>query len=252
MGNIIIDINCDMGEGSGPLTKEYKDIFQYISSCNISCGIHAGDPIHIEQTIEAAICHNIRIGAHPSYPDSEGFGRRKMFFSSDELKAIIKYQIAALKGITESHGGKLSYVKPHGALYNEIAKNRAEALTVIDAILSIDPELAIMGLAGSELETFALQSGINFIPEAFADRRYSQNGNLIPRTEKDAVIHDKKQVLNQIISLTINKNTETENRVFIPVNAKSICIHGDNPAALNILKHISFNLHKHNIQLVKY
>ena len=154
--------------------------------------------------------------------------------------------------MTETQGGKLSYVKPHGALYNEIANNRTEAETVIEAILSIDHELALMGLAGSELEKLALQSGINFIPEAFADRRYSQNGHLIPRTEKNAVIHNEKQVLNQIISLAINKNTETENGVFIPVNSKSICIHGDNPATLNILKHISFNLHKHNIQLVKY
>ncbi len=252
MESLIIDINCDIGEGSGPLTKVNKDILQHISSCNISCGFHAGDPIHIEQTIEAAINHNLRIGAHPSYPDAEGFGRIKMSIPSEELKAIIRYQVIALKGLTESHGGKISYVKPHGALYNEIANNPAEANTVIEAILSIDPELAIMGLAGSELEKIALQRGIKFIPEAFADRRYSQNGHLVPRKEKGAVIKDEKQVLNQIISLTINKNTATENGILIPVNSNSICIHGDNPAILHILEYISLHLSKHNIQLVKY
>ena len=138
-----IDINCDMGESYGHFKVGNDDaLFPYISSCNIACGFHGGDPFHIAQTIKKAIAHGVRIGAHPAYPDLAGFGRRKMQIPTIELTAIIKYQVAALKGMTESMGGRLAYVKPHGALYNTAANNVAESTTIIEAVQAIDDSLA--------------------------------------------------------------------------------------------------------------
>jgi UPF0271 protein len=237
MENNKIDINCDMGESYGQFkVGNDQAIFPYISSCNIACGFHGGDPLQIEQTIKGALEHNLRIGAHPSYPDLAGFGRRKMTLVAAELKATIKYQVAALKGMVESLGGQLSYVKPHGALYNEMAKNREEAIPVIEAILMIDPSLSLMGLAGSHLIEIAKEKQINFIAEAFGDRCYESNGQLVPRTEKGAVIYQPEQAVQQIVSIMRDQKIESADGFFIPIHAQSICIHGDNPAAVDILK----------------
>jgi len=234
-----IDINCDMGESYGQFKiGNDRAIFPYISSCNIACGFHGGDPLHIEQTIKGALEHKLRIGAHPSYPDLVGFGRRKMTIATTELKAIIKYQVAALKGMVESLGGQLSYVKPHGALYNEMAKNRVEAIAVIDAILAIDPSLSLMGLAGSHLIEIAKEKDINLIEEAFGDRRYQSNGELMPRSKKGAVLHKPEEAVQQILSIMNDQKVESADGLSIPIHAQSICIHGDNPAAVNILKQL--------------
>ena len=188
MTKISIDINCDMGESTGNhIVGQDEKLMPFISSCNIACGFHGGDPYHMAKTIQLALSHNVRIGAHPSYPDLEGFGRRKMDIPKPELKAILEYQIAALKGMVESKGGKLSYVKPHGALYNFASINRVEAETVIDSVNSIDNHLAMMGPKGSEIEIAANKKGIGFIAEAFGDRRYEPDGTLMSRNNPEAV-----------------------------------------------------------------
>ncbi len=232
-----IDINCDLGESYGNFKiGQDIDIFPYITSCNIACGFHGGDPLQIEKTIQLALNHNVRIGAHPSYPDLLGFGRVNMEIDKAALKALVKYQIAALKGLVESQGGNLKYVKPHGALYNTISKDYDKAITVIKAIQSFSSSLALMGLAGSHLEKLAFQNNIPFISEAFIDRRYQENGMLMSRSKNYAVIKNPSEALEQARMIFFEKQVKTETGKYIPLKANSFCIHGDNPSALMILK----------------
>lgn len=237
MGNLPIDLNCDMGESYGRFKVGNDEaIFPYVTSSNIACGFHGGDPLHIENTIKGAIAHGVRIGAHPAYPDLSGFGRRRMQLGRDELKAVVKYQIAALKGMTESLGGRLAYVKPHGALYNTAADDASEAFCIIQAIREIDPELALMGLAGSIMEETARREQIPFIAEAFADRRYESNGRLRSRSKEGAVIAAPEQAAGQVFSIARHKQVESYDGAIVPVDAQSVCIHGDNPSAISILQ----------------
>lgn len=239
MGMIQIDINCDMGESYGRYTIGNDEaIFPYITSCNIACGFHGGDPLHIEKTIKLAIDHNISIGAHPSYPDLAGFGRRKMDVAPHELKSIIKYQIAAVKGLAESQGSRLSYVKPHGALYNTAADDAQEAEVICQAIKEIDPSLSFMGLAGSLMETVAHSQNIRFIKEAFADRKYTSDGRLMSRALKNAVIDNADEAARQVINICTNHQATAGTGEVISIEADSVCIHGDNPMAVAILKAI--------------
>ncbi|MEL6867249.1 MAG: 5-oxoprolinase subunit PxpA [Bacteroidota bacterium] len=239
MNSNSIDINCDMGESYGRFKVGNDEaLFPWISSCNIACGFHGGDPWHIEQTIKSALKHNLRIGAHPSYPDLAGFGRRAMQIVPSELKSIIKYQIAAVKGLTESLGGSLTYVKPHGALYNTAAKTETEATVIMEAIREIDDSLLLMGLAGSPIEQWAKDHKIPFIAEAFADRQYTPEGRLMSRQLSGALIQDPLQAAQQVMDIATNQKVQTANGSYIPLKAQSICIHGDNPAALEILKQI--------------
>ena len=234
-----ININCDMGESYGHFKVGNDDaIFPYIDSSNIACGFHGGDPLHIEMTIKKAIAHNVQIGAHPGYPDLAGFGRRKMQLPANELKAILKYQIAAIKGMTESLGGQLAYVKPHGALYNTASNSREETAVIIEAIRSIDPQLSLMGLAGSVMETMAKEQEIPFIAEAFADRKYTADGRLQSRQIEGAVIHDPQQSAAQVLSIIQKQQVVSASGTIVPIIAQSVCIHGDNPTAVAILKAI--------------
>lgn len=234
-----MDINCDMGESFGSfIIGNDQAIFPHISSCNIACGFHGGDPMHMENAIRQALLHGVRIGAHPSYPDLAGFGRRKMDVPEEELKAIIKYQVAALKGMVESVGGQLAYVKPHGALYNSTTEDESVALAVIQAVRDIHTDLKLMGLAGSMLESLAQQKSMPFIAEAFADRRYQADGRLTSRSLQSAVLTDPNEAAEQAISIVLTNQVSTVEGVNVKVNAQSICVHGDNPAALSILKAI--------------
>lgn len=237
--SMIIDINCDLGESYGNFKIGNDDaIFPHITSCNIACGFHGGDPLHIETTIKKALAHGLRIGAHPSYPDLAGFGRRHMQLSPEELYALVKYQVAALKGMTESLGGQLAYVKPHGALYNKAASSISVTKTIINAIQSIDDQLLLMGLAGSITEQIASMQNIPFIAEAFADRQYTEEGKLQSRKEVGAVIQDPFKSAEQVVSIVKDNQVISNKGNFIPVKAQSICIHGDNPSAVGILLQI--------------
>ena len=219
-----IDINCDMGESYGNFKIGNDDaIFPHITSCNIACGFHGGDPLHMDQTIKKALAHGVRIGAHPSYPDLAGFGRRKMDLSKEELYALIKYQVAAMKGMVESLGGQLAYVKPHGALYNTAASSISVTKTIIAAIQSIDKKLFLMGLAGSIMEQIGRMKKIPFIAEAFADRRYTDEGKLLSRKEEGAVIHEPFKSAEQVISIIKDQQVISNTGNFVPVQAQSIC-----------------------------
>lgn len=248
MNQLKIDINCDMGESFGNYTIGNDDkVFPYITSCNIACGFHGGDPLHIEKTIKGALAHGVQIGAHPSYPDLAGFGRRYMQIKADELKAIVKYQVAALKGMTESLGGQLAYVKPHGALYNTAAKQKMEALAVIEAVQAIDSSLILMGLAGSPIEALAKEMEIPFVAEAFADRTYMSDGSLRSRTLDEAVIEDPEKASAQVLSIVLDQSVQTYEGQSLPLQAQSICIHGDNRRVEALLQAIDVGLTKAGI-----
>lgn len=235
-----MDINCDMGESFGAnIVGQDEAIMPYVTSCNIACGFHGGDPVHIERTIRLALKNNVRIGAHPSYPDLEGFGRRPMQLPPEDLIPILKYQISALKGMVESVGGKLIYVKPHGALYNLASQNREEALTIVAAIQLIDPNLALMGFAGSVMKDVAEQEGVTFIAEAFADRQYEPDSSLMSRSKSGAVLTSAEDVLVQVKNIVQKQMVVTSDGSELPVHAQSVCVHGDNPAAPDIVKRIN-------------
>ncbi len=247
-----IDINCDMGESYGNFKIGNDDaVFPHITSCNIACGFHGGDPLHIEQTIKKALAHGVRIGAHPSYPDLMGFGRRSMQLSEEELFALVKYQVAAVKGMTESFGGQLAYVKPHGALYNAAASSISITKTIIKAIHAIDDQLYLMGLAGSITEQIARMQQIPFIAEAFADRQYTDEGKLQSRSEEGAVIQDPFKSAEQVVSLIKEERVISNTGSYVPVKAQSICIHGDNPSAVGILLQIDQLLEQNGIEKLR-
>lgn len=244
-----IDINCDMGESHGHfVVGNDTTIFPYITSSNIACGFHAGDPWHMRQSIRAALHHGVRIGAHPGFPDLNGFGRQYMDIPSEQLTAQVAYQIAAIDGVARSLGGKLAYVKPHGALYNAVASKEKEAAAVIQAIQEMDVGLALMGLAGSLIEEMAQVKQVPFIPEAFADRRYESNGQLRSRRKKEAVIHDPEVAARQVVRMVLQEEVESFSGEILSLKARSICIHGDNPAAVSILKAIDDAFIRHQIK----
>jgi UPF0271 protein len=248
MSILRIDINCDMGESYGRFkVGNDEQVFPYITSCNIACGFHGGDPLSIENTIKNAIRHGVQIGAHPSYPDLSGFGRRKMQLKRADLKACIKYQVAALKGLTESQGGRLAYVKPHGALYNTAADDESETRTIMEAIREIDPKLALMGLAGSITQKIALKEGMTFIAEAFADRKYEANGRLMSRTKAGSVLSSAEEAAAQVVSIALHNQVISADGSRISIYAQSICIHGDNPSAIGMLQAIDEALKQHHI-----
>lgn len=232
-----IDLNCDMGESYGNYTVgQDRSLMPYIDSCNIACGFHAGDAYHIERTIDAALEHGLRIGAHPSYPDLQGFGRRKMRIPHVELTSLIKYQISALKGLVESKGGVLTYVKPHGALYNSIAEDGDEAAAVIRGIQAIDSNLKIMVLADAPIIEVAQRMGINTIREGFADRRYEHNTKLQSRSIAGSVYHDAQVAIAQVRLLSQEHMITWADGTMHSLDVESICIHGDNPIAVEIAK----------------
>lgn len=250
MSGLSIDINCDLGESYGRYQVGNDEaVFPYLSSCNIACGYHGGDPIHMEVTIERAIQHKVTIGAHPSYPDKQGFGRRKMHIPGKELKSIIKYQIAALKGMTESKGAEVKYVKPHGALYNSMWNDLEEAKYVIDAIQEIDSKLYLMCLAGSNVEQYAKQNEVPFIAEAFADRLYVAGGTLMSRSIKGSVITDPELASHQVLDIVSKQKIKLSDDSQLDVSAQSICIHGDNQSAVKIAEAIHQLLRSHDIQI---
>ena len=248
-----IDLNCDMGESFGHYKiGDDQAIFPLISSCNIACGFHAGDPVQMERTVRLALHHGTQIGAHPGYPDIAGFGRRRLQMSPEELQAMIRYQVAALKGMAESLGGVLSYVKPHGALYNTMVDEAEVADNVIAAVRDIDSDLKLMGLAHSLVQELAQKQSMPFVAEAFADRRYQASGKLRSRQLEGAVISDPQDAAQQAVSIVLHNEVTSHEGVPVKVEAQSICIHGDNPQALVILKAIEDAFKEHGIVRKKF
>lgn len=236
------DINCDLGEANDDeaLAVELQ-LVPIVSRCNISCGAHAGDPERIRKVIQAAVANGKLIGAHPSYPDRDGFGRDHLPMPADELKRSISQQIAWLTHQVEAAGGLVSYVKPHGALYNRMLEDPQESAVICETIQSIDSELALMTMPGSAAEAHANRLGLPIIREGFADRSYATQSTLRMRGEDDAVLTDPEKVLVQLRSIMV-LNIVSARDGDHPILVDTCCVHGDNPNALAILRHLSQNV----------
>ncbi len=246
-----IDLNCDMGESFGAWRMgNDAALMDYVSSVNIACGFHAGDASTIRQTVETALTKGVKIGAHPSFPDLQGFGRRDMKLSAAEVFDIVLYQVSALKGICEAFGTRLHHVKPHGALYNQAAKNAETARAIAEAVKKIDKTLVFYGLSGSLLITEAEKIGLTTASEVFADRTYAPDGTLTPRTEPNALITDEKQAIAQVLQMIFDQKVTATDGASVPIKAETVCIHGDGINSLNFATKINAELTKTGIRIV--
>ena len=228
-----VDLNCDLGESFGAYTIGLDDqVIPHVTSANIACGAHAGDPSVMRNTVRCAHAAGVAIGAHPGYPDLMGFGRRALAMSPHDVYASILYQVGALAAFAKAEGAQLHHVKPHGALYNAAAKNATLAQAIAQAVKDFDDQLILVGLAGSESITAAQNVGLRTASEFFADRAYQENGALVPRTLAGAVITDKQKAIERTLRAVKEGVVESETGTVIPIAADTICIHGDNPAAV--------------------
>jgi len=231
----VIDLNSDLGEGFGPwrLAPD-DDLMPLISSANIACGFHAGDPRIMEHTVRQAKELGVGIGAHPGYPDREGFGRRTMSATPDEVRTDVLYQIGAIAAFCRSAGVALQHVKAHGALYNHAVKDAAIAEAIATAVKQFDPHLIFFVLPGSELEAAGEAAGLRLAREAFVDRGYLPDGSLVPRSRRDAVITDHAMAVRRMVRLVREGVIETVDGTELHLKADTICLHSDTPTALEI------------------
>ena len=245
-----VDLNCDMGESFGAWTLgSDAELMDYVSSVNVACGFHAGDASVIRRTIETAIEKNVSIGAHPSFPDLQGFGRRQMKISSEEIFDIVLYQVAALKGMCEAFGGKLHHVKPHGALYNQAATDKILAEAIAKAIRAIDNDLIFYGLANSFLISEAERIGLKTASEVFADRTYQADGNLTARSEPNALIETVENSCAQVLEMITAQTVTAIGGEKISIKPDTVCIHGDGTHALEFARAINAKLSEKDIRI---
>jgi 5-oxoprolinase (ATP-hydrolysing) subunit A len=245
-----IDLNSDLGESFGAWRMgDDTALLQVVSSANVACGFHAGDPAGILETLRAAAEFGVNVGAHVSYPDLVGFGRREMQVASADLRADVIYQIAALTGLARVAGVRVSYVKPHGALYNTIARDERQARDVTEAILAFDPQLALVALAGSPLVGWGSAAGLRVVQEAFADRAYRSDGTLVPRGQAGAVLHDADLVASRMVRMVKEGQVEAIDGTLVPLKADSICVHGDTPGAVAMAQRVKEALHQTGVEV---
>lgn len=238
-----VDLNCDMGESFGTYKLGYDELaMPYVTSINVACGFHASDPMHMLKTVQLAKKYGVAVGAHPSYPDLVGFGRRNMDCTPEEIKADLFYQIGALDGICKVHGIKLQHVKVHGALYNTAGKNLKVAVAIAEAIKEYDPGLYMLCLANSMMVEAAKQVGTKYVEESFADRAYMNDGSLAPRSQAGAVIHDLEAVVARVLKMAKEKKVTTVDGSEIVLDAATVCVHGDTDGAVDMIKAIRAKL----------
>lgn len=230
-----VDINADTGESYGRWALgDDERLLDIVTSANIACGFHAGDPATLVRTCRAAIRRGVAVGAQVAYHDLVGFGRRFIDVSPRDLYADVLYQIGALSGIARTCGGRISYVKPHGALYNAVVVDTAQAQAIVDAVVDYPEDLAVLGLPGSEFLRLAARAGLRVVTEAFADRAYTTDGQLVPRREPGAVIHDPHEVVRRVVRLVTTGFLEAADGSDVEVRADSVCLHGDTPGAVEL------------------
>ncbi|MFJ5309199.1 LamB/YcsF family protein [Streptomyces sp. NPDC088350] len=235
----MIDLNADLGEGFGRwhLTDD-EQLLSVVTSANVACGFHAGDPVTMRRVCELAAERGVRVGAQVSYRDLAGFGRRAMDVPPAELAAEVAYQIGALEVFARAAGTRVSYVKPHGALYNRIVHDREQAAAVIEGVLLADASLPVLGLPGSVVLELAAKAGLPAVAEAFADRAYTDEGTLVPRGRDGAVITDPDAVVERSLSLARSGVVTALSGARIEVRARSLCLHGDTPGAVELARRV--------------
>lgn len=246
----IVDLNSDIGESFGSyIVGMDEEVIRYVSSVNIACGWHGGDPLIMEDTVRLAIKNNVAIGAHPGYPDLMGFGRRGMDISPKEARTYMIYQLGALDAFTNANGGKIQHIKLHGAFYNTASVKPEIAEEIINGILDIDKNIILLGLSGSYIAKRAEEKGLRIAQEVFADRAYNDDGTLVNRKLPGAFIHHKEEAFKRIEKMVLEGKVHTINGKEIGIKADSICVHGDNPQAVDFVKYIRVNLIKSGIQI---
>ncbi len=248
-----IDLNADLGESYGVWRLGDDDaMLDLVSSANIACGFHAGDAATLAYTCRAAAERRVRIGAQVSYRDLAGFGRRFIDVPPDELAADVIYQIGALQALASVAGSVVSYVKPHGALYNSIVEHREQARAVAEAVHAVDPELPVLGSVGSAFFAEARRLGLRTVPEAFADRAYRPDGRLVSRREPHAVLSDVGEISERVASLVENGQLTAVDGSTIPIAVESICVHGDSPGAVLIASAVRERLTAEGVRLAPF
>ena len=240
-----IDLNADLGEGA----EFDAELLQIVSSANIACGAHAGDAESMAMTVRDAISNGVAVGAHPGYPDREGFGRESGFMAGDALYESLTEQVTALAGIAAELGAHVTHVKPHGALYNDAVRNRDLADIIARVIAEAPGKPAFMGMAGTELERAADQHGLTFIAEAFVDRAYESDGTLVSRKDPGAVHKDLAVVTTQAVRLAKDGETTARNGEIVKVRADTLCIHGDTPGAAEKARAVRDVLESHGVDI---
>ena len=237
--NKTINLNADLGESFGAWTMgEDEALLQVVRSANIACGFHAGDPVVMRHTVRTALAAGVSLGAHPAYPDLQGFGRRPMKMAPAELEAMVIYQVGALAGMAAAEGGRVSHVKPHGALNNQACEDAALADAVARAVKAVDPALILLAPVLSELCFAAERAGLKVAGEAFADRAYTDKGTLVPRGQPGAVIHDHDQLVTHVLRMLDAGGVVSQSGKVLPTAMDSICVHGDTLGAVDSARHL--------------
>jgi len=248
-----IDLNCDMGESFGNYRIGMDtDVIRYITSANIACGWHAGDPLVMDRTIAMAVENDVGVGAHPGYPDLIGFGRRNMDCTPEEIRQYVVYQIGALQAFCQVHGTRLRHVKPHGALYLTAVANEGVARAVAEAVVSVDPELIFVALAGKMGETMTRVGetvSLKVAYEAFPDRAYTAEGNLQSRKLPGAVIKEPGEVSERALRMAKEGQVIAVDGTRVDLNAQTLCVHGDNPSAVDLVRTIRESLEAEGLVL---
>ena len=246
---MIIDLNCDMGESFGRYTLGNDlEIMPYITSCNIACGFHGGDPKIIIETIKNAHKHGLKIGAHPSFPDLQGFGRRKMTMERNELTATLQYQIAVLDKLSQIHANGLHHVKPHGALYNLAYSDADTAWAILEAMSPWKERVILFAQYNSLLAKVGKSEGYKIMLEGFVDRKYNNDLSLVSRSKPDAVHKDIGTMVDQIIDMVKNRKITTSEKIE-SISVQTVCVHGDHPQAVEIAKSLSVALENEGISI---
>lgn len=250
---VAIDLNADLGEGYGQWSMgDDEGLLRTVSSANVACGFHAGDPRIMARVCQLAADNGVTIGAHIGFQDLYGFGRRPLPTSPEDLHVEALYQIGALTAFAERAGTRVRYVKPHGALYHAASGSRDIAEAVVTAMRTIDTTLTLLGLKGSHAEAAALQANIRFASEGFADRAYNNNGTLLARSEPGAVLHDIEQIVSQVQDISLRQQVTTTTGARIDVQADSICLHGDNPGARHTAQRIATELTYSGVEILPF
>lgn len=245
-----VDLNSDLGESFGAYTIGMDEaVIAHVSSANVACGYHAGDSLVMDKTVAACKAAGVAVGAHPGFPDLLGFGRRNMVCTPKEVKAYIQYQMGALMAFTAAHGVKLQHVKPHGALYNMAAKDMDLAMAIAEGIASVDKDVILLGLAGSKMLEAGRQAGLRVASEVFADRGYQADGSLVPRSKPGAMIHDKDEAITRTIRMVTEGKVTAVTGEEVSIDAHSICVHGDNPSAVEFVKNIRARLEAEGVAI---
>jgi UPF0271 protein len=250
---VTIDLNADLGEGFG--TSRIADdleLLDLVSSANIACGFHAGDAVTMRHTVRAARERNVAIGAHPSYPDITGFGRRELGLSPSEIEHHVSYQLHAISDVCAAEGAKLVYVKPHGALYNRAAWDPKAAEAITRSIRAMDRSLTLLGLPSSEMSRAAEDAGVRFANEAFVDRAYTSDGRLVPRSEPGSVIHDVETAVARSLTLVHAGTLVASDGGQLRIEAQSMCVHGDNVDASAMLRRLRRSLEETGVRIAPF